>query len=91
MTELDKEMYRRQLNDEIQYLIKKELKVTASQEEVVLLEKNLLLEQDLHSSEFQNSKLQLWILDDKFHELKKVFKQEESQNSKMSEMLSDLQ
>ena len=44
MTELDKEMYRRQLKDEIQYLIKKEFKVTASQEEVVLLEKNLSLE-----------------------------------------------
>jgi hypothetical protein len=58
-------------------LIKKELNVTASQEEVVLLEKNLLLEQDLHSSEFQNSKLQLWILDDRYHELKKVVKQEE--------------
>ena len=78
MNELEKEMYRRQLKDEIQFLIRKDLKVKSAQEEVELLEKNLKLEQDLHDSEFQNRKLQLWILDDKFHEMKKVIKDEQS-------------
>ena len=80
MNELEKEMYRRQLKDEIQFLIRKDLKIKSAQEEAELLEKNLKLEQDLHDSEFQNRKLQLWILDDKFHEMKKVIKDEQSQN-----------
>lgn len=44
MTELDKEMYRRQLNNEIQRLIKKDMKLKSNQEEVELLQRNLKLE-----------------------------------------------
>ena len=33
MTELDKEMYRRQLNEEIQFLIRKDMKVKSALEE----------------------------------------------------------
>ena len=84
MSELDKEMYRRQLKDEIQYLIKKEQKVKSCEEEYALLQKNMKLEQDLHESEFQNRKLQLWILDDKHNEMKQQLKQEEDQNKRMA-------
>ena len=90
MSELDKEMYRRQLSEELQFLKRKDLKVKSAIEEIELLEKNLKLEQDLHDSEFQNRKLQLWILEDKYHEMKKTLKQEETQNKKMGEMLDDL-
>jgi uncharacterized protein with von Willebrand factor type A (vWA) domain len=48
------------------------------------------LEQDLHDSEFQNRKLQLWILDDKYNEMKQQLKQEEDQNKRMAQMLDDL-
>ena len=90
MSELDKEMYRRQLKDEILYLNKKESKGKSQEEELALLQKNMKLEQDLHESELQNRKLQLWILDDKFNEMKQQLTQEEEQNKRMAQMLDDL-
>lgn len=47
-------------------LVTKEANIVKMKEEQYLLEKNLRLEEELHESELENRKLQLWILDDKY-------------------------
>jgi hypothetical protein len=59
-------MFAKQLKDEIEMLVTKEAKIVKMKEEKPLLEKNLRLEEELHESELENRKLQLWILDDKY-------------------------
>ena len=69
MSDNDKQDYIYWLKEEIHNEIKRELKFKCLQDDLGLLHKNFALEEELHKSEMENRKLQIWILEDKQEQL----------------------
>ena len=65
LSPISKQEYVTYLKEELHMEVKKELKYKSLTDELNLLSKNFKLEVELHESEQENRKLQLWILDDK--------------------------
>lgn len=75
MGEAEKVDYMTWLKEEIAYEDQSEKKFKGLENDLSLMQKNYLLEQELHRSEHETKKLQIWIMEDKYEALIKTFEQ----------------
>jgi len=69
--------------------VQRELKFKNLQDDLSLLHKNFQLEQELHTSELENRKLQMWILEDKQDLMKKEVQDSLTKKEEMKAMVEE--